>query len=125
MTDYCSIPPDHIFESAEAAPLDGCRLHAIREDGFNRKPFSTAARLFFVVPLGISLISCSYTQPPLWLKVKVYFPFNLYPFTAYFYMQRYSKEHYMQLKQDVSRIEIKKHDLLLPKALWESYGDML
>ena len=62
MTDHCSIPPDHNnFESAVGAPLDDCWLHAIREDCFNCKPFSTAARLFFVVHLGISLISCSYT----------------------------------------------------------------
>ena len=35
-------------------------------------------------------------------------------------MQRYSKHHYMQLKlDDVFRIEIKNHDVLLPETLWE------
>ena len=73
-------------------------------------------KIFFAIPLGISLISCSYTQPPCWLTVMDYFPFNLHPFTAYFYKQRYSKDHFMQLKLgDVSRIEIKNHDVLLPK----------
>ena len=35
---------------------------------------------------------------------------NLYQFTAYFYMQRYSKDRYMQLKlRDISTIKIKNH----------------
>ena len=38
-------------------------------------------------------------------------------------MQSYSKDHFMpQLKLgDVIRIEIKNHDVLLPKTLWESF----
>ena len=73
---------------------------------------------FFPIPLGISLISCCYTQPPRWLTVKDYFPFYLY-----FYTQSYSKDHYMpQLKLgDDICIEIKNHDVLLPKTLWESF----
>ena len=78
---------------------------------------------FVAIPLGISLISCCYTQPPRWLTVKDYFPFYLHSFTLYFYMQSYGKDHYMpQLKlSDVIRIEIKNHDVLLPKTLWESF----
>ena len=73
--------------------------------------------------VGISVISCCYTQCPLWLTVKDHFPFYLHPFTAYFYMQRSdSKDHYMQLKLgDVLRIEIKNHDVLLPKTLGDSF----
>ena len=73
---------------------------------------------FVAIPLGISLISCCYTQPPRWLTVKDYFLFYLY-----FYMQSYSKDHCMpQLKLgDVIRIEITNHDVLLPKTLWESF----
>ena len=72
--------------------------------------------------VGISVISCCYTQSPLWLTVKDHFPFYLHPFTAYFYMQRSdSKDHYMQLKLgDVLRIEIKNQDVLLQKN-WGSH----
>ena len=75
------------------------------------------------IPRGISLISCCYTQPPRWLTVKDYFPFYLHSFTLSFYMQSYGKDHYMpQLKlSDVIRIEIKNHDVLLPKTLRESF----
>ena len=78
---------------------------------------------FVAIPLEISLISCCYTQPPRWFTLKVYFPFHLHSFTLYFYMQSYGKDHYMpQLKlSDVIRIEIKNHDVLLPKTLWESF----
>ena len=67
--------------------------------------------------VGISVISCCYTQSPLWLTVEDHFPFYVHSFTAYFYMQRSdSKDHYMQLKlEDVLRIEIKNHDVLLQK----------
>ena len=55
-----------------------------------------------------------------------YFPVHLYPFTAYFYMLRYGKDHHMQLKLgDVSRIKIKNHDVLLPKTVGIIYGDTL
>ena len=36
---------------------------AVREDCLNHKPFSISERLFGI-PLQISRISCSYTQPP-------------------------------------------------------------
>lgn len=79
------------LELAAGAPLDSCMLQAIREDCLNHKPFSiSASSFFFVISLGISFISCSYSQPPRWLAVNDYFPFCLQPFTAYFYIQRYS-----------------------------------
>ena len=62
--------------------------------------------------VGISVISCSYTQSPLWLTVKDYFPFYLYPFTAYFYMQRSdSKDHHIQLKlgENWNKKQLQKH----------------
>ena len=72
--------------------------------------------------VGISVISCCYTQSPLRLTVKDHFPYYLHSFTAYFYMQRSdSKDHYMQLKlEDVLRIDIKNHDVLLQKH-WVSH----
>ena len=37
-------------------------------------------------------------------------------------MQRYSKDYYMQLKlQDILKIDIKNHDILLAKTLQESF----
>ena len=101
------------LELAAGAPLDSCMLQAIREDCLNHKPFSISAIFFFVIPLGISFISCSYSPPSRWLAVNDYFPFCLQPFTAYFYIQRYSIG-------DVFRIEIKNHGVLLPKTLRES-----
>ena len=49
------------LELAAAVPLGSCWLQAIREDCLNHKPSSVSAS-FFCLPLGISLISCSYTQ---------------------------------------------------------------
>ena len=80
-----------------AAPLDSCWLQAVTEDCLNHKPSSISAR-FFAIPLRISLISCSYIQPPCWLTVKDYFLLNLYPSTTYFNMQRCSKDHHIELK---------------------------
>ena len=102
-----------------SAPLDSCMLQAIREDCLNHKPFSISASFFFAIPLGISFISCSYSQPPRWLTVNDYFPFCLQPFTAYFYLQRYSIG-------DVSRIEIKKSWCFAAQNIvGVSYGDRL
>ena len=102
------------LELAAGAPLDTCVLQVIREDCLNHKPFSISeSSFFFVISLGISFISCSYSQPPRWLTVNDHFPFCLQPFTAYFYIQRYSIG-------DVFRIEIKNHGVLLPKTLRES-----
>ena len=76
------------LELAAGAPLDSCMLQAIREDCLNHKPFSISASFFFfAIPLGISFISCSYSQPPCWLTVNDYFPFCLQPFTVYFYTE--------------------------------------
>ena len=76
------------LELAAGAPLDSCMLQAIREDCLNHKPFSISASFFFfAIPLGISFISCSYSQPPCWLTVNNYFPFCLQPFTVYFYTE--------------------------------------
>ena len=107
------------LELAAGAPLDSCMLQAIREDCLNHKPFSISASFFFAIPLGISFISCSYSQPPRWLTVNDYFPFCLQPFTAYFYIQRYSIG-------DVSRIEIKKSWCFAAQNIvGVSYGDRL
>lgn len=87
------------LELAAGAPLDSCMLQAHALLRFSKF-------FFFAIPLGISFISCSYSQPPRWLAVNDYFPFCLQPFTAYFYIQRYSIG-------DVFRIEIKNHGVLL------------
>ena len=85
-------------------------MHAVREDCLNHKPFSISARFFFHSFwdfFNFLLLHPTSSQ----FTAKDYFTFYLYPFTAYFYMQRCSKDHYMymQLKLgDVSRIEIKK-----------------
>ena len=107
-----NLQQQHLFDSW---------MHAIRrEDCLNHEPLSISASFFchsswdFFNFLPLHQTSSQFTA-------KDYFPFYLYPFTAYFYMQRWSKDHYMQLKLgDVSRIEIKNHDVLLPKKLQES-----
>ena len=105
------------LELAAGEPLDGCWLQKMRQDCSNHKPFSISARFcchssrdFF----NFLLLHPTSSSAP---------PFYLHPFTLYFYMQSYGKDHYMpQLKlRDVIRIEIKNHDVLLPKTLWESF----
>ena len=86
-------------------------LHVASNQGRLLKPqalLNFSKFFFFVIPLGISFISCSYSQPPHWLTVNDYFPFCLQPFTAYFYIQRYSIG-------DVFRIEIKTMVFCCPK----------
>ena len=103
-----------------AVPLDGCWLQAIREDCLNHKPFSISAKLF--CHSSWDFLNFLLLHSTLWLTVKDYFLFNLYPFIAYFNMQRSSKDHYMLLNLgDVSRIDIKDHDTLLAKTLQESF----
>ena len=114
MTDNGSIPPDSNFdfkfivanELAAAVLLNSWWMHTTRKDCLNYKPSSTSARLF--CPSSWDFFNFLLLHPTSWVTVKDYFLFNLYSFTAYFYMQRYSRDHYLQLKLgDVSRIEIK------------------
>ena len=94
-----------------------CWLQKIREDCSNHKPFSISARFcchsswdFF----NFLLLHPTSSSAP---------PFYLHPFTLYFYTQSYGKDYYTsQLElRDVLRIEIKNHDVLLPKTLWDSF----
>ena len=71
-------------------------MQAIREDCLNHKPSSISTRSFCLS--FWDFFNFFLLHPIPWLTVKDYFPFYLYPFTVYFYMQRYSKDHYMQLK---------------------------
>ena len=105
MTDHGLIPPDSNFYfeflvtwtcCSSASWLNCCWLQAIREDCLNHKPSSISAG-FFAIPLGISLISCSYIQSH-GTQSRTISHLILYLITAYFYMWRYSKDHHMQPK---------------------------
>ena len=121
LTDHGSIPLEsnlisniQWLELPAGAPLDGFWF---LEDCSNHKPFPISARFccqsswdFF----NFLLLHPTSSSAP---------PFYLHPFTLYFYMQIYGKDHYMpQLElRDVIRIEIKNHGVLLPKTLWELF----
>ena len=108
------------LELTASAPLFICWLQAIKEDCLNYKPSSILARFFSHTSWDLFNIWLLHPTP--WLTVKEYFPFNLYPFTTYFYIQRCSKDHYMWLKLgDIFRIDIKNHDMLQAKKLQESF----
>ena len=102
MTNHGSIPLDSNFDFKFIVVWTGCSITSwwllvtIREDCVNHKPSSISA-IFFCYPSWDFFNFLLLHLTP-WLTVKDYSPFNLYPFTAYFYIQRYSKDHYMLLK---------------------------
>ena len=109
-----------ILELTASAPLVISWLQAIKKDCINCKPSSILARFF--CHTSWDLFNIWLLHPTPWLTVKEYFPFNLYLFTTYFYIQRCSTDHYTQLKLgDIFSIDIRNHDMLLAKTLQESF----
>ena len=126
MTDHGPIPQDSNFDFELMVTWTHCistsfyLLVASNQGCLNCKPSSILARFFSHTSWDLFNIWLLHPTP--WLTVKEYFPFNLYPFTTYFYIQRCSKDHYMWLKLgDIFRIDIKNHDMLQAKKLQESF----
>lgn len=84
------------LELAAEVLLDSCWVLATREDCLNQKPFSISANFFCHSSEDFFNFLLLHSTP--WLTVEDYFPCNLYPFIAYFYMQRYHEDLYMPLK---------------------------
>ena len=131
MTDHGSIPLDSNFDFKFILAWTGCsstfwRLPVARNQGRLLRPqallhFSN----FFFCLSSWEFFNFLLLHPTPWLTVKEYFLSNFHPFTAYFFMQRYSKDHFMQLKLgNVSTTELKNHYVYSSSQkhrLWESF----
>ena len=128
MTNHGSIPLDSNFDFKFIVVWTGCSstswwlLVTIREDCVNHKPNSSISAIFFCHS-SWDFFNFLLLHPTPWLTIKDYSPCNLYPFTAYFYIQRYSKDHDMLLKlirrcfQDWNQGAL----CFAAKTLWESF----
>ena len=126
MKNHGSIPLDSNFDFKFIVVWTGCSstslwlLVTIRKDCVNHKPSYISA--IFFCHSSWDFFNFLLLHPTPWLTIKDYSPYNHYPFTAYFYIQRYSKDHDMWLKlirrcfQDWNQGAL----CFAAKTLWES-----
>ena len=109
------------LELAVAVPLDSCWLQAIRKDCLNCKPSSILAK--FLWHSSWDFFNFLLLHPTPWLTTRTIFQFIFTHSQPTFMCRGIAKITMCKWSQwgDVSSIEVKNHDVLLPETLWESF----
>ena len=98
-------------------PLDSCMLQAIRKDCLNNKPFSISASFFFFFCHSSWNFFYFLLLLPTSLLAHVQWLFSILSLTIHSLLLHTG----VLSIGDVFRIEIKNHDVLLPKTLREAF----